>query len=120
MHDIKAIRDNPGAFDAGLARRGLAPLAETIGAEDARWRAVSTAMQEGLARRNEASKLIGAAMAKGDTETAEALKAEVAALKAKLPSWKSRRKRWRTSSSCASRPIPQHARRRGAGGCRRA
>jgi seryl-tRNA synthetase len=42
-------------------------------------------MQEGLARRNEASKLIGAAMAKGDKETAEALKAEVAALKAKLP-----------------------------------
>ena len=85
MHDIKAIRDNPAAFDAGLARRGLEPLANEIGAEDARWRAVSTAMQEGLARRNEASKLIGAAMAKGDKDTAEALKAEVAELKSRLP-----------------------------------
>ncbi len=85
MHDIKAIRDNPAAFDAALARRGLAPVGAEIGAQDARWRAVSTALQEGLARRNEASKLIGAAMAKGDRETAESLKAEVAALKARLP-----------------------------------
>jgi len=85
MHDIKAIRDNPAAFDEGLARRGLEPLADKIGEEDARWRAVSTALQEGLARRNEASKLIGAAMAKGDKDTAETLKAEVAELKAKLP-----------------------------------
>jgi len=85
MHDIKAIRDNPAAFDAALARRGVAPASEEIGAQDTRWRAVSTALQEGLARRNEASKLIGAAMGKGDKETAEALKAEVAALKARLP-----------------------------------
>jgi seryl-tRNA synthetase len=85
MHDIKIIRENPASFDAGLARRGLEPLSTLIGEEDARWRAVSTALQEGLARRNEASKLIGQAMGKGDAATAEALKAEVAALKAKLP-----------------------------------
>ncbi len=54
MHDIKAIRDNPAAFDAGLKRRGLASRwPEQIGAGRCRWRAVSTAMQEGLARRNE-------------------------------------------------------------------
>ncbi|MBO9576384.1 MAG: serine--tRNA ligase [Sphingobium sp.] len=85
MHDIKAIRDNPAAFDAGLARRGLEAQSGAIGEDDTRWRAVSTALQEGLARRNEASKLIGAAMAKGDKETAEALKAEVAELKTRLP-----------------------------------
>ena len=85
MHDIRLIRDDPTGFDAALARRGLEPLAATIGAEDARWRAVSTALQEGLARRNEASKTIGQAMAKGDSATAEALKAEVATLKARLP-----------------------------------
>jgi len=85
MHDIKAIRDNPAAFDAGLARRGLEPQGASIGEEDARWRSVATALQEGLARRNEASKAIGQAMAKGDKETAEALKAEVATLKAALP-----------------------------------
>jgi len=85
MHDIRLIRDNPAAFDAALARRGLDPVAAAIGAQDARWRAVSTALQEGLARRNEASKAIGQAMAKGDGAAAEALKAEVAALKARLP-----------------------------------
>ncbi|HZV19370.1 MAG TPA: serine--tRNA ligase [Sphingobium sp.] len=85
MHDIKLIRDNPAGFDAALARRGLAPLGTSLVEEDARWRAVSTALQEGLARRNEASKAIGQAMAKGDTATAETLKAEVAALKARLP-----------------------------------
>jgi seryl-tRNA synthetase len=85
MHDIRTIRENPAGFDAALARRGLEPLSALIGEEDARWRAVSTALQEGLARRNEASKAIGAAMGKGDTATAEALKAEVATLKTRLP-----------------------------------
>jgi len=85
MHDIRLIRDNPAGFDAGLARRGLAPLSAAILEEDARWRAVSTQVQEGLARRNEASKAIGAAMGKGDSATADALKAEVATLKASLP-----------------------------------
>ena len=28
MHDLRAIRDNPQAFDAGLARRGLQPVAD--------------------------------------------------------------------------------------------
>jgi seryl-tRNA synthetase len=85
MHDIRAIRDNPAAFDAGLARRGLEPLADAILHDDTYWRNRSTALQEGLAFRNEASKLIGAAMAKGDKETADALKAKVAEFKAKLP-----------------------------------
>jgi seryl-tRNA synthetase len=85
MHDIKFIRENPAGFDAALARRGLAPLSATIGALDASWRTAATAVQEGLARRNEASKAIGQAMGKGDSATAETLKAEVAALKARLP-----------------------------------
>lgn len=85
MHDIRLIRENPAAFDAGLARRGLEPLSERILAADASLRALQTDMQAALARRNEASKAIGQAMAKGDTDTAEALKAEVAALKEKLP-----------------------------------
>ena len=85
MHDIRLIRDDPAGFDAALARRGLEPMADAICAQDARWRAVATAVQDGLARRNEASKAIGQAMAKGDTATAESLKAEVAALKARLP-----------------------------------
>jgi seryl-tRNA synthetase len=85
MHDLRAIREDPNAFDAGLARRGLDPVAGTILELDERRRAVTTRAQEAQARRNEASKLIGAAMGKGDTATAEALKAEVAALKDTLP-----------------------------------
>ncbi|WP_411341145.1 serine--tRNA ligase [Sphingopyxis sp. J-6] len=85
MHDIRLIRDNPQAFDAGLARRGLEPLSAEILAADASLRALQTDIQSSLARRNEASKLIGQAMAKGDKDGAEALKAEVADLKAALP-----------------------------------
>jgi seryl-tRNA synthetase len=85
MHDIRLIRENPQAFDAGLARRGLAPLSAEILAMDASLRALQTDMQAALARRNEASKLIGQAMAQGDKDKAEALKAEVAELKTSLP-----------------------------------
>ncbi|WP_408587008.1 serine--tRNA ligase [Novosphingobium sp.] len=85
MHDIRLIRDNPEAFDAQLARRGVAPQSAVILSLDAQRREVATRMQESQARRNEASKAIGAAMGKGDKDTAEALKAEVAALKAELP-----------------------------------
>ncbi|MGQ3064067.1 MAG: serine--tRNA ligase, partial [Sphingopyxis sp.] len=63
MHDIRLIRENPEAFDAGLARRGLEPLSAQIVAADASLRALQTEIQTSLARRNEASKLIGQAMA---------------------------------------------------------
>ncbi|HEX2811816.1 MAG TPA: serine--tRNA ligase [Sphingopyxis sp.] len=85
MHDIRLIRENPAAFDAGLARRGLEPLSAEILGLDASLRALQTDIQAALARRNEASKAIGQAMGAGDKEKAEALKAEVAALKATLP-----------------------------------
>jgi seryl-tRNA synthetase len=85
MHDIRSIRDNPAAFDAALARRGLEPLSAEILAIDEKSRAIKTELQLGQARRNEASKLIGQAMAAKDAATADALKAEVATLKDRLP-----------------------------------
>ncbi|WP_397575547.1 serine--tRNA ligase [Sphingorhabdus sp.] len=85
MHDLKYIRENPQDFDAALIRRGAAPVAASVLALDENRRAVLTEMQNAQARRNEASKAIGAAMGKGDIATAEALKAEVAALKDTLP-----------------------------------
>lgn len=85
MHDLRYIRENPADFDAGLARRGAEPASAAILDLDAKRREVATRMQEAQNRRNEASKAIGAAMGKGDTETAEALKAEVADLKNTLP-----------------------------------
>ena len=85
MHDIKSIRENPEAFDAGLARRGLEPQSAAILLLDAERRLVATRMQEAQNRRNEASKLIGAAMGRGDKDEAERLKGEVASLKDTLP-----------------------------------
>ncbi|WP_379920484.1 serine--tRNA ligase [Erythrobacter sp. R86502] len=85
MHDIRLIRENPQSFDAGLARRGLPAQAVALIALDEERRAVTTQVQIAQSRRNEASKLIGAAMGKGDRDAAEALKAEVAALKDKMP-----------------------------------
>lgn len=85
MHDLRYIRENPAEFDAGLAKRGAEPASTVILDLDARKREVTTRVQEAQSRRNEASKAIGAAMGRGDKETAEALKAEVAELKHTLP-----------------------------------
>ncbi|MFZ5609882.1 MAG: serine--tRNA ligase [Pseudomonadota bacterium] len=85
MFEAKWIRENAEAFNAGLARRGLGPMADEIIALDAERRRLQTAWQQGQARRNEASKAIGKAKAMGDEATAQALMAEVAALKEKLP-----------------------------------
>ena len=85
MHDLKYIRENPKDFDAALMRRGAEPVAASILALDENRRAILTEMQNAQARRNDVSKSIGAAMGKGDTATAEALKAEVAQLKDILP-----------------------------------
>ncbi len=85
MHDIRLIRDDPDGFDAGLARRGVEPVAKAILALDEERRALTTRLQEMQSRRNEASKAIGAAMGQGDKETAEKLKAEVAQIKQDMP-----------------------------------
>ncbi|MGH6786381.1 MAG: serine--tRNA ligase [Novosphingobium sp.] len=85
MHDIKLIRDNPAAFDTGLARRGVEAQSGAVLALDTARRAVATRLQEALAQRNEASKAIGAAMGRGDRDEAERQKAEVASLKDTMP-----------------------------------
>ncbi|WP_019517217.1 serine--tRNA ligase [Sphingomonas sp. Mn802worker] len=83
MHDIRLIRDDPAAFDAALAKRGLAPVSAEVLAIDERSRTLTTEVQTVLARRNEASKAIGTAKARRDDPTD--LMAEVAALKERLP-----------------------------------
>ncbi len=92
MHDIRSIRDNPEGFDTALARRGAEPVAKSILALDEERRALTTQLQTAQSRRNEASKAIGAAMGKGDKDTAEALKAEVAQIKADMPALEEREK----------------------------
>jgi seryl-tRNA synthetase len=79
MHDIKALRTDPAAFDAALARRGLpAASAEALRLDDLRVEATRL-VQAAQTTRNELSRQIGAAMKAGDTATAERLKAEVKA-----------------------------------------
>jgi seryl-tRNA synthetase len=90
MHDIRLIRSDPTAFDAGLARRGMSAVSPSLLEADAELRAVQTELQAGLARRNDASKAIGAAKAAKDEAGAAALMAEVAALKERLPSLETR------------------------------
>ncbi|AGH51219.1 seryl-tRNA ligase [Sphingomonas sp. MM-1] len=85
MHDIRAIRENPATFDAGLARRGVEPHAAEIIALDEKRRALATELQGMQTRRNEASKAIGQAKARKDEATATALMAEVATLKERMP-----------------------------------
>ncbi len=81
MHDIKLIRDDPAGFDAGLARRGLPPRAAELLSLDDKRRAAIVELQRAQERRNTASKEIGAAAARKESATADALKAEVAAIK---------------------------------------
>jgi seryl-tRNA synthetase len=84
MHDIKIIRDNPAAFDAGLKRRGTEPMAAALLELDAKRRAAQTRRDELQQRRNAASKEIGAAKAKKQEDVAQKLMAEVASLKDEL------------------------------------
>ncbi|MGR3540710.1 MAG: serine--tRNA ligase [Hasllibacter sp.] len=81
MHDIRAIRQDPQAFDAALARRGDAPVAADLLALDGARRAAIQGAEAALAERNAASKEVGKAKASGDEEGFERLRALVAAKK---------------------------------------
>ncbi|PTS91445.1 MULTISPECIES: serine--tRNA ligase [unclassified Caulobacter] len=81
MHDIKAIRDNPAAFEAAWSAKGRSGAAAEAVRLDALLRAAQTALQVSQSRRNEASKLIGQAKARKDEAEAARLMAEVESLK---------------------------------------
>jgi len=85
MHDIKWIRENPAAFDAGLKRRGLEPMAPSLLAIDEKRRAAILKSEQAQARRNAASKEIGEAKKAKDDARAAALMAEVTELKTTMP-----------------------------------
>jgi seryl-tRNA synthetase len=80
MHDIRLIRENPAAFDAGLKKRNLAPLSAGLLEIDARRRAAITESEQTQAKRRQLSQQIGQAKRQG--QNADALMAEVAALEA--------------------------------------
>jgi len=65
MHDLRAIRDNPAAFDAALKRRGLPPRADEVLALDRAWRTSETQLQEAQAAANRLAREIGMAKRAG-------------------------------------------------------
>ncbi|MFT8242665.1 serine--tRNA ligase [Roseomonas sp. BN140053] len=73
MHDIRAVRADPAAFDAAMARRGLPPVAERLIALDAARRTATTAVEEARAARNKTSREVGTLKAAGRHEDAQRL-----------------------------------------------
>ncbi len=72
MHDIRTIRADPAAFDAALARRGMAPESDRLLVHDTEWRAAQTALQDRQSRRNALSRQVGEGRRRGeDTAAAE-------------------------------------------------
>jgi seryl-tRNA synthetase len=106
MHDIKWIRDNPGAFDQALARRGLPAEAKRLIEIDERRRAAIQKAEAALARRNAASREIGAAKKSNEEAAAQALMAEVARLKDEIPALEAEEKRISKALDDALAQIP--------------
>jgi seryl-tRNA synthetase len=90
MHDIRWIRENPDAFDAGLGRRGLAPLSTQALVIDTDNRTITTELQDLQTRRKDASKQIGALKGKGEDATVQM--AEVSGLKDSMTALEERQK----------------------------
>ena len=109
MLDIKAIRDDSSAFVKGLQRRGMTEAQGLIGAlleQDKALRDLLVRLQEGQARRNEASKLIGQAKAKKDEAQAASLMAEVAGLKESIQQGEARQRELEEALKNALAVIP--------------
>lgn len=84
MHDIRAIRENPNAFDVAMKRRGLTPMSESVLKLDEERRSMILAAETAQAAQNKAAKDIGAAKASGDTAAFERLREEVSAKKSEV------------------------------------
>ena len=104
MHDLKLIRDDPAAFDAGLARRGFPASAEAVLDLDRARRALQSELQVMQARRNDASRQIG--LVKGKGGNADELLAEVATLKADIQAGEERDKALATEIEAMLAAIP--------------
>ena len=92
MHDIRAIRDNPAAFDAALSRRGSSPASFLLLDLDRARRAAITAAETAQAEQNKASKEVGKAKAQGDEAEFTRLRELVAAKKAEVAEMQTRAK----------------------------
>ena len=82
MHDIRWIREDPDGFDRAMARRGIAPQATDILTLDEKRRTGQTELQQLQARRNDASREVGAVRQQGGD--ASALIDEVSRIKDRI------------------------------------
>lgn len=92
MHDIRAIRENPAAFDVALARRGVSDASSDLLRIDGERRAAILAAETAQAEQNKASKEVGAAKGRGDEAEFERLRALVAQKKAEVADMNARAK----------------------------
>jgi seryl-tRNA synthetase len=106
MHDIRRIREHPDEFDRGLERRGLSPEARRLIEIDERRRAAIQRAEAALARRNVASKEIGAAKRSNEEAAAQALVTEIAQLKAEIPALEAEAKKASKELEDALAQIP--------------
>ncbi|HUQ13101.1 MAG TPA: serine--tRNA ligase [Novosphingobium sp.] len=79
MHDIRLLRDDPQAFDAAMARRGVAAQASELLELDRQHRETETNSQNFKAWRNKKSAEVGKAKAQGNTALADQILAEIKA-----------------------------------------
>lgn len=82
MHDIRALRADPAAFDADLARRGVEPVSAKLLAWDEERRQAQTVLQEKQGRRKALAREIGALKRNGGDSSD--LEAEGLALRAEM------------------------------------
>jgi len=106
MHDIKWIRENPAAFDRGLQRRGLPAESAKLLALDERRRKAILDLEQAQARRNAASREIGAAKKNKDEAAAQQLMAEVAHLKDAIPALEAEEKKYQKELDGILAAIP--------------
>ena len=106
MHDIRWIRDNPEAFDKGMAARGAERCATRLIELDESRRQSIAAREDIQARRNSASKDIGKAKGSGDEARAQALMAEVASLKDELQAAEDRSRALEQDLTAALETLP--------------
>jgi seryl-tRNA synthetase len=66
MHDIRKVRENPEAFDAALARRGVAAQSACLLALDDERKALGTLAQDIQSKRNAVAKEVGNRKARGE------------------------------------------------------
>ena len=106
MHDIRAIRDNPAAFDAAMARRGMENASSSLLEIDEARRAAIHAAETAQADQKAAAKEVGAAKAKGDEAEFERLRALVGEKKAEVADMQAKAKELDQALTDALMSIP--------------